>query len=105
MRISIVSEISLRISIDRKDLEPSVVLVFGLDSSKNITFSNHFHIAVNDLDEAIRLTNNLRRWIAPLLALSANSPYFEGIYTKFRSSRTMNFSNFPRTHIPPKINF
>ncbi len=73
-------------------------------ASRNITFSNHFHIAVNNLDEAVRLTNSLRRWTAPLLALSANSPFFEGINTGFRSSRTMNFGNFPRTHIPPKLN-
>ena len=72
-------------------------------ASRNITFSNHFHIAVDDLDEAIKITNNLRKWTAPLLALSANSPFFEGMHTGFRSSRTMNFGNFPRTHIPPKI--
>ena len=72
-------------------------------ASRNITFSNHFHIAVSSLDEAIRLTNSLRRWTAALLALSANSPFFEGVYTGFRSSRTMNFGNFPRTHIPPKF--
>ena len=73
-------------------------------ASRNITFSNHFHIAVSNIDEAVRLTNNLRKWTAPLLALSANSPFFEGVHTRFRSSRTMNFGNFPRTHIPPKIN-
>ncbi|MAR30259.1 MAG: hypothetical protein CMG24_04920 [Candidatus Marinimicrobia bacterium] len=72
-------------------------------ASRNITFSNHFHIAVSNLDEAVRLTNSLRRWTAPLLALSANSPFFEGIHTGFRSSRTMSFGNFPRTHIPPKF--
>ena len=72
-------------------------------ATRNITFSNHFHIGVNDLESAIKITNSLRKWTAPLLALSANSPFFEGIHTGFRSSRTMNFGNFPRTHIPPKI--
>ena len=72
-------------------------------ASRNITFSNHFHIGVNNLDTAIRITNSLRKWTAPLLALSSNSPFFEGIHTGFHSSRTMNFGNFPRTHIPPKI--
>jgi len=72
-------------------------------ASRNITFSNHFHIAIDDLDDAIRITNNLRKWTAPLLALSSNSPFFEGVNTGFKSSRTMNFGNFPRTHIPPKI--
>ena len=51
----------------------------------------------------MHITNSLRRWTAPLLALSANSPFFEGIHTKFKSSRTMNFGNFPRTHIPAKL--
>ena len=73
-------------------------------ASRNITFSNHFHVAVKDMEEAVHLTNSLRRWTAPLLALSANSPFFEGVNTQFRSSRTMNFGNFPRTHIPSKIN-
>tara|TARA_X000001036_G_scaffold193322_1_gene182317 strand:+ start:2964 stop:4088 length:1125 start_codon:yes stop_codon:yes gene_type:complete len=72
-------------------------------ASRNITFSNHFHVAVSNLNEAIRITNSLRRWTAPLLALSANSPFFEGVNTGFKSSRTMNFGNFPRTHIPPKL--
>ena len=72
-------------------------------ASRNITFSNHFHIAVRNIEEAIKLTNNLRKWTAPLLALSSNSPFFEGVQTGFKSSRTMNFGNFPRTHIPPKI--
>ena len=73
-------------------------------ASRNITFSNHFHIGINDLSKAIKITNSLRRWTAPLLALSANSPFFEGVNTGFKSSRTMSFGNFPRTHIPPKIN-
>ena len=64
---------------------------------------DHLIIAVKNLDEAIRITNSLRRWTAPLLALSANSPFFEGVNTGFKSSRTMNFGNFPRTHIPPKL--
>ena len=72
-------------------------------ASRNITFSNHFHVAINNLDDALKITNNLRKWTAPLLALSANSPFFEGVNTGFRSARTMNFGNFPRTHIPPKI--
>ena len=73
-------------------------------ASRNITFSNHFHIAIRDMEQAVHLTNSLRKWTAPLLALSSNSPFFEGVNTEFRSARTMSFGNFPRTHIPSKIN-
>ena len=39
-----------------------------------------------------------------MLALSANSPYFDGIETGMQSSRTFQFSTFPRTNIPGFIN-
>ncbi len=67
---------------------------------RNVTFALHIHIAVPDKDAAIHISNALRRWIAPLLALSTNSPYFEGEFTGIRSSRTFQFGIFPRTNIP-----
>ena len=41
--------------------------------------------------------------MAPMLALSANSPFFEGFKTGMHSSRTFQFSTFPRTNIPAFI--
>ena len=70
---------------------------------RNITFSTHIHISVDDPERAIRITNATRRWIPALLALSTNSPYFEGQDTGFKSSRSMQFGAFPRTNIPVKI--
>ena len=51
----------------------------------------------------IKITNATRRWIPALLAISSNSPFFEGINTGFKSSRTMQFGAFPKTNIPVKI--
>ena len=69
-------------------------------ATKNITFSIHVHIGLDDKDKLIKVTNTLRRWIAPLLALSTNSPFFEGKDTGMLSSRTFQFGLFPRTEIP-----
>ncbi len=71
---------------------------------RNITFAMHVHIAVKDEHYAISIANALRQWIAPLLALSTNSPFFEGENTGMRSSRTMQFGVFPRTNIPARFN-
>ena len=71
---------------------------------RNVTFATHVHIAVNDKNCAIHVANSLRRWIAPLLALSTNSPFFEGELTGLRSSRTFQFGVFPRTNIPVRFN-
>lgn len=72
-------------------------------ATRNITFSTHVHIGVNSPENAISITNTARRWIAPLLSLSVNSPFFEGVLTGMKSSRTFQFSTFPRTNIPSYI--
>lgn len=68
---------------------------------RNITYGLHVHVGVDDPELAVHLNNGLRRWLAPLLALSANSPFFEGVRTGMYSTRTMQFGAFPRTNIPP----
>ena len=73
-------------------------------ATKNITFSIHVHIGLNDKDKLVSVTNTLRRWIPPLLALSTNSPFFEGQNTGMLSSRTFQFGLFPRTEIPSFLN-
>ena len=72
-------------------------------AKRNITFSTHVHISVDDPERAIKITNATRRWIPALLAISTNSPFFEGEKTGFKSSRSMQFGSFPRTNIPVKI--
>ena len=72
----------------------------GYYAQRNMTFSTHMHITIPEFDYSINVMNGIRRWIAPLLALSVNSPFFDGQQTKMRSSRTMQFGAFPRTNIP-----
>ena len=72
-------------------------------AKRNITFSTHVHISVDDPERAIQITNATRRWIPALLALTTNSPFFDNCKTGFRSSRTMQFGSFPKTNIPVKI--
>ena len=69
-------------------------------AKRNMTFSTHVHISLPDFDCVTHVMNGVRRWIAPLLALSTNSPFFEGETTGMRSSRSMQFGAFPRTNIP-----
>ena len=67
---------------------------------RNMTFSTHVHISIPDFNNVTHIMNGIRRWIAPLLSLSVNSPFFSGEETGMRSSRTMQFGAFPRTNIP-----
>ena len=72
-------------------------------AQRNMTFSTHVHINIPDFTNVISIMNSVRRWVAPLLAISANSPFFSKVNTGMKSSRTMQFSSFPRTNIPEKF--
>ncbi|HEY2161053.1 MAG TPA: YbdK family carboxylate-amine ligase [Solirubrobacteraceae bacterium] len=64
------------------------------------TFALHVHVGVSDPDSAIVLLNRLRAHVPLLLALSANSPFWQGRDTGMASVRTPIFQAFPRVGIP-----
>lgn len=64
------------------------------------TFALHVHIGVPDPESAIRLHNRLRAHLPLLLALSGNSPFWQGRDTGLASARTPVFQAFPRVGIP-----
>ena len=64
------------------------------------TFALHVHVGVAEPEAAIRLLNALRAHLPLLLALSANSPFWQGRDTGLASARTTLFGAFPRTGLP-----
>jgi len=63
----------------------------------------HVHVGVETGEMAIAVVNGLRRYIPFLIALSANSPFFEGEATGLASTRTKIFEGLPNTGIPVKL--
>lgn len=70
---------------------------------RNLSFGLHVHVEVEDPEARVYVANQLRRWCAPLLALSANAPFFEGADTGFRTIRMHVFGSFPRTGFAPRF--
>jgi glutamate---cysteine ligase / carboxylate-amine ligase len=64
------------------------------------TFGLHVHVGVADPDAAIRLLNRFRAHLPLLLALSVNSPFWQGRDTGLASTRTPIFQAFPRVGVP-----
>ena len=64
------------------------------------TFAQHVHIGVPDPERALILLNRLRGHLPLLLALSANSPFWQGRDSGLASARTSIFQAFPRVGIP-----
>ncbi|RDZ40423.1 carboxylate--amine ligase [Haloferax sp. Atlit-47N] len=67
---------------------------------RNTTAGLHVHVGVDDADKAVWVANELRWYLAPLLALSANSPFWNGFDTGLASARAKVFENLPNTGMP-----
>lgn len=70
-------------------------------ASREVIFGQHVHVSVPGPEEAIQAHNRLAEQAPLLLALSANSPYWQGMNTGFESSRVKIFETFPRAGMPP----
>jgi glutamate---cysteine ligase / carboxylate-amine ligase len=70
---------------------------------RELIFGLHVHVAIDDPDKAIKVVNGFLPHLAPLLALSASSPFWRGEQTGLCSSRQMVFAAFPRSGPPPRF--
>jgi carboxylate-amine ligase len=68
---------------------------------RELVFGLHIHVAVDDANKAIQVVKGLLPELAPLLALSASSPFWRGERTGLHSSRHMIFGALPRSGPPP----
>jgi carboxylate-amine ligase len=68
---------------------------------RNNSFGLHVHVAINGPDRAIAVAGALRNFLPELLALSASSPFVEGVNTGLHTARTQIFTRFfPRCGVP-----
>ncbi len=68
---------------------------------RNNSFGLHVHVGIRGADRAIAVCNGLRNHLPELLAVSASSPFVEGVFTHLHSARTEIFTRmFPRCGVP-----
>jgi carboxylate-amine ligase len=75
----------------------------GYPQHRNITAGLHVHIGLDDADKAVYVSDELRRYLPLILALSANSPFWYGRDTGLASARAVVFENLPNTGIPSRF--
>ena len=69
------------------------LLIFGL----------HVHVGIPDRERRIDVMNEARYFLPHLLALSTSSPFWLARSTGLKSYRSIIWSRFPRTGIPPEF--
>lgn len=65
-----------------------------------LIFGMHIHVGIEDREMQIQIMNEMKYFLPHILALSANSPFWEGIETGLKSYRSKIFDRFPRTNLP-----
>lgn len=65
-----------------------------------VIFGCHVHVGLSDKEAATQVMNRARVWLAPLLALTANSPFWLGKDTDYASFRTEIWGRWPLSGIP-----
>ncbi len=70
---------------------------------RNTTAGLHVHVGVDDPGKATWIANELRWYLPPILALSANSPFWCGFDTGLASARAKIFEGLPNTGMPTRF--
>lgn len=60
---------------------------YGVTASRTLVCGCHVHVAIESRAEGVAVLDRIRVWLPVLLALSANSPYFDGADTGHASYR------------------
>ena len=68
---------------------------FGLTADEQLTSGCHVHVGVTSRAEGVAVLDRIGPWLAPLLAISANSPFWQGVDTSYESYRAQVWSRWP----------
>ncbi|NYH77691.1 carboxylate-amine ligase [Actinopolyspora biskrensis] len=91
---------SYRSLITPKQRYEEMVARFGVVAREQVVCGCHIHVGVNDPDLAVAVMNRARPWMATLLALSANSPFWRGEDTNYDSYRAQIWWQWPSSGMP-----
>ncbi|MDR6559384.1 carboxylate-amine ligase [Arthrobacter pascens] len=68
---------------------------FGLTAREQLTCGFHVHTYIESQDEGVAILDRIRDKLAVLTAISANSPFWNGLETGFESYRTQAWNRWP----------
>lgn len=68
---------------------------FGLTASEQLICGCHVHVSVASADEAVGVLDRIRVWLPSLLAISTNSPFWQGQDSGYASFRSQAMNRWP----------
>src|SRR3984957_10893175 len=68
---------------------------FGLTAHEQLTCGCHVHVEISSDEEGVAVLDRAGPWLAVLLALSANSPFWQGTDSSYASFRYQAWGRWP----------
>lgn len=72
-----------------------MVQAFGLTTAEQLTCGCHVHVGIESEDEGVAALDRIRPWLPVLLALSVNSPFWQGVDSEYASFRSQAWTRLP----------
>src|SRR5438477_10054036 len=69
--------------------------LFGLTAHEQLTCGCHVHVGISDPEEGVAVLDRAGPWLAALLALSANSPFWQARDSEYASFRHQVWGRWP----------
>lgn len=73
---------------------------FGITQAEQLVCGMHVHVSVSSEDEAVGALDRVRPWLPVLTALSAGSPFWQGVDTGYASFRSQLWRRWPSAGSP-----
>ena len=68
---------------------------FGIIAGQQLTCGQHVHVAVSSRQEGVAILDRIRIWLPVLRAVSANSPFAQGLDSGYQSYRSIQWGLWP----------
>ncbi|WP_281292225.1 glutamate--cysteine ligase [Actinomadura decatromicini] len=89
------SPVAVRPSLTPSQRYARMADAYGPAMDEKLTCGCHVHVGVESPEEGVAVLDRIRPWLPPLLALSANSPFWQGADTGYDSWRHQVWGRWP----------
>jgi carboxylate-amine ligase len=89
------SPVAVEPKLVRKGRYLQMAHAFGLTAYEQLTCGCHVHVGISSADEGVAVLDRIRPWLPVLLALSANSPFWQGQDSAYASFRYQAWGRWP----------
>ncbi len=89
------SPLPIRPSVTRDERYVRMAELYAMTAQEQLTCGCHVHVSVESEEEGVAVLDRVRPWLPPLLALTANSPFWQGRDSGYSSYRRQVWGRWP----------